>query len=300
MRGLWQDLQHGIRILRKNPSFALIAVLTLALGIGANTAIFTVVNAVVLRPLPYPNPNRLVQVWGTELHHISPDQGLVSYQNFKDLQAENTAFEYTAAYRPAAFALTGQGEPEFVPGAVISADLFQLLKVKPLFGRTFLPEDDHPGANPVVVIGERLWRDKFGSKSDIIGRVINVNDQPFTVIGVMPGSLRFPFEEISAQMWLPVAQDPDFKYLLTVRGAANLTVIARLKPGVQIPPAQADVNTIASRLAEQFPTADAKMEARVIRLDEQVVGNAKPTLLLLLIAVGFVLLIACVNVANLM
>ena len=297
METLIQDLRYGLRMLAKNPGFTAVAVVTLALGVGANTALFSVINGVLLSPLPFPEPEQLVT-----LHENKPnfEGGSVSYPNFRDWQKDNHTFSALAVGRTYAFSLTGIGAAEQVGGEFISADFFPLLGVKPVIGRTFLEHEDQVGAGPVALISAGLWQRKFSSASDILGKSITLDAKDFTIVGVIPANfhLQIPgFRETDA--YVPIGQwtNP----LLLQRGAGlGIHGVARLKPGVTIEQARADMQAVTRNLANTFPDADKGISAMVTPLKEQMVGHVRPLLLILLSAVGFVLLIACVNVANLL
>jgi putative ABC transport system permease protein len=289
-----QDLRYGLRMLWKNPGFTTVAVIALALGIGANSAIFSVVNTVLLRPLPYKEPERLVMVWEDDTKGGYP-RDTPAAANYIDWRDQSKVFEGMAAMADQSFNLTGSGEPERIDGKRVSASLFPLLGVEPEVGRAFLPEEDQPGANQVVVLSHGLWQRRFGSDLSIIGKPLVLNGQSVTVVGVMPQDFQFPSRE--DEMWVPIA--------FTSQEAANrgrhyLKVIARTKPGITLEQAQAEMNTIAARLQQQYPDQNADLGVALVPLHEQVVGDIKPALLLLLGAVGFVLLVACANVANLL
>src|SRR4051812_59335 len=295
MNGIPQDLRYALRQLRKAPGFACIAIITLALGIGANTAIFSVVNAVLLRPLAFKDADRLVRIW-----HVPPQASFpgiktfsVSAANYLDWQKQNDVFEKMAIYHYGGFTLTSGYHAEQVDSTGVSADFFASLGVQPMLGRTFTAEEDKPGQSHVVVLSNRFWREHFGSKRDIVGRTITLDGASYSVIGVMPPSFRFPDY---ALMWTPLGWTDQEK---AVRGNHNDSVIAKLKPGVDLKQAQAEMNTISSRLAQQYPEEDKGWGATVLPLQADLVSDVRPALLVLLGAVGFVLLIACVNVANL-
>jgi len=290
---LAQDLHYGLRMLVKNPSFTIVAVLALALGIGANSAIFSVVNTVLLRPLPYKNPGRLVMLW-EEATHLGFPKNTPSPANFIDWRAQNTVFEAMAAMVERSFNLTGVGEPERFDGRRVSANLFDLLGVQPQLGRAFRAEEDKPGSR-VVILSNGLWQHRFGGDPRVIGQAVSLNGESYTVIGVMPGSFQFPTRR--DQLWVPLAFDAKEA---ASRGNHFLEVIARMKPGVTLQQAQAEMSTIAARLAQQYPEENLRVGSVVTALQEQVVGDIKPALLVVLGAVGFVLLIACANVANLL
>jgi putative ABC transport system permease protein len=291
MNTLWQDLRYGARMLLKNPGFTLIAVITLALGIGANTAIFSVVNGVLLRPLPYADPDRLVQVWETR-----PREGDYEFSasppNFVDWRNQSQSYEQMAAYRWEAFNLTGGDQPERLVGARVSASFFAALGIKSVLGRVFLPEEEQAGRDRVAVMSHRVWQSRFGSDPHVIGRTLTLNGESFTVVGVAPPGFQFPER---AEMWVPLAFTAEE---LNQRGSHFLWVIARLKPNVTLAQAQAEMTTIARRLEQQYPDTNTGQGVRLVRLHEQIVGQVRQALLVLLAAVGFVLLIACANVAN--
>jgi putative ABC transport system permease protein len=296
METLWQDLRYGARMLFKTPGFTLIAVLTLALGIGANTAIFSVVNRVLLFRLPYKDAGRLVMVWGS-----NPQQGadidLVSPADLADWRTQNTVFEDLAATNDAPYNLTGMGEPESLIGYSLAANFFQVAGVQPALGRAFTPEEDRAGAPGVVVLSHRLWRRRFGSDLNALGRSVTLNGAPYTVIGVMPAGFQHPQR---AELWTPLRLNSLDANQANDRSFRFLRVVGRLKPGVTIEQAQGEMSRVALRLAEQHPDSNAGQGVKIVSLQEQYVGDIKPTLLALLGAVGFVLLIACANVANLL
>ncbi len=291
---LWQDLRYGLRMLAKNPGFTIVAVIALALGIGANSAIFSVVNTVLLRPLPYKNPERLVMVWEENSKQGFP-QDTPAAANYVDWRDQNHVFAAMAAMTEISFNLTGVGDPERIDGQRVSASLFPLLGVEPQAGRAFRPEEDKPGANHVVMMSYGLWQRRFGGDRAIVGKPINLNGESFTVVGVMPRQFQFPSQ--NDQLWIPIAFDSKEA---GDRGSHYLKVIARIKPGTTLPQAQAEMTTIAARLQQQYPATNTSIGAVLTPLHEHVVGKIKPALLVLLGAVAFVLLIACANVANLL
>jgi predicted permease len=295
MRTLAQDLRYGLRMLRRSPGFTLVAVVTLALGIGANTALFSVVNGVLFNPLPFPQADRLLA-----LHESKPnfEYGSISYANFLDWQQNNRTFASMAIFRGYSFSLTGAGEAQQVNGEFISSDFFRLLGVNPLLGRTFLPGEDRIGAAPVVLIGASLWERKFRSRPDILGRTVTLDGRSYIVVGVIPESFHLFPSFRGRQVYVPVGQW-DTPMLLQRGAGMGLHGIGRLKPGVTLDQARADMSAVSRRLAAAFP-ADKGMTAKVLPLKQQLVGDVQPFLLVLLGAVGFVLLIACVNVANLL
>jgi len=291
---LWQDLRYGLRMLARNPGFTTVAVIALALGVGANSAIFSVVNTVLLRPLPYKNPEQLMMVWEENSKQGFP-KDTPAAANYVDWRDQNHVFEAMAAFTDASFNLTGMGNPERIEGQRVSASLFPLLGVEPQLGRAFRPEEDQSGANQVVVMSYGLWQRRFGADPGIIGKPINLNGKSFTVVGVMPRSFQFPTR--NDQLWIPIAFDAKEA---GNRGAHYLQVVARMKSGTTLQQAQAEMTTIATRLQQKYPSTNTSIGAVVTPLHEQVVGKIKPALLVLLGAVAFVLLIACANVANLL
>jgi predicted permease len=293
---LSQDIRYALRVLAKNPAFTLVAVIALALGIGANSAIFSVVDAVLLRPLPFKHPEQLVMLWENAAHQGFP-KNTPSPANFLDWQKQVQSFTGIAAMAERSFNLTGVGEPERLGGRRVSANLLDLLGVPAMLGRTFVPEDDKPGTH-VVLLSYSLWQRRFGSDPAVIGRALTLNGESYTVVGVMPRMVQLPgYENVSDQLWVPIAFPSEEA---AQRGNHFLEVIARMKPGVTLKQAQAEMETIAARLEQQYPDYNTRIGAVVVPLHEQVVGDIKPALLVLLGAVGFVLLIACANVANLL
>ncbi|MFP5261703.1 MAG: ABC transporter permease [Blastocatellia bacterium] len=291
-----QDLRYGIRTLAQRPGFAAAAALALALGIGANSAIFSVVNAVLLRSLPYEAPDQLVIVQSTR-RQDPRRSGSASYPDFADFRSQNQVFDDMAAFRSRGYTLTGAGEPERIDGARVSASFFQLLGAEPHLGRAFLPEEDKPEAARVVIISHGLWQRRFGGDPDVIGRTLTLDGNSYTVVGVATAGFSFPIEMEKADIWSPLALDGE---LLEQRGAHFLRVIARLKPGVPLQAAQAEMSTIATRLEQQYPEDDTDRVVALYSLYDHLVGGIRPALLVLLAVVGFVLLIACSNVANLL
>jgi predicted permease len=294
LHSIWQDLRYGLRSLAKNPGFTAVALIALALGIGANTAIFSVINTVLLRPLPYQDPGRLVVVWEDRTKNGYP-RDTPAAGNFNDWREQNQVFEGMAAVANMSFNLTGAGEPERIDGRRVSAGLFPLLGVEPQLGRAFLPEEDQPGVGRVVLLSHGLWQRRFGADPALIGRALTLNGESHTVVGVMPPHFQFPTAE--DELWVPIAFTPNEA---ANRGRHFLQVFARLKPGVALEQAQAEMNTISARLQQQYPNSNTDVGAAVVPLHEQLVGDIKPALLVLLGAVGFVLLVACANVANLL
>jgi len=291
---LGQDLRYGLRMLAKNPGFTFVAVLALALGIGANSAIFSVVNTVLLQPLPYKNPEQLVMAWEENSKQGFPHDTPAA-ANYVDWRDQNHVFAAMAAMTDISFNLTGMGDPERIDGLRVSASLFPMLGVQPQSGRAFRSEEDRPGANHVVMMSYGLWQRRFGGDPAIVGKPINLNGESFTVVGVMPREFQFPTRNY--QLWVPIAFDSKEA---GNRGSHYLEVIARIKSGTTLPQAQAEMTTIATRLEQQYPATNTSIGAVLTPLHEHVVGNIKPALLVLLGAVAFVLLIACANVANLL
>ena len=297
MTGLLQDFRYALRQLRKSPGFAAVAVLTLALGIGANTAIFSVVNGVLLNPLPFPNAKRIVS-----LFQDKPDfpRGSISYPNFLDWQRDNRSFEAIAAYRWADGSLTGSGQAEEVDAQHISASFFPILGVKTILGRNFNPDEDRRGANPTVLISEGLWKRKFGSAPNILGKRIIVGGEGRTIIGVIPSSFRLKMQNFrTADIYEPIGEeiDPAFHQRDSFWGT---DAIGLLKPGVTLEQVRQDMKAVNAGLAAAYPDIDANIKTNIMTLKEVITGEIRPVLLVLLGAVGFVLLIACVNVANLL
>ena len=289
------DLRYAVRVLLKHPGFALATILVLALGIGANTAIFSVVNAVLLRPLPFPQPDRLVHIWHTPPKKSFPgmDRFSVSAANYFDWQAQNHVFERTSIYSFGNFTLTGSGQPESVAAGQVSPEFFSVLQAKPMLGRIFSPGDTQAGNDNEVVLSHRYWKEHFGSDSNIVGKQISLDGQSRTIIGVMGPETRLPSW---AQIWTLRTFTPREK---AVRGEHHYLVIGRLKPGIGLKQAQAEMDTISKRLEKQYPADDNGWGALVVPLRDDVVGDIRPALLILLGAVVLVLLIACANVANL-
>jgi predicted permease len=296
MSGFWNDLKHGFRVLLKTPGFALSAIIVLALGIGANTPIFGIVNGVLLRPLPFDEPDRLVQLWHTPPQKQFPGvtRFALSAANYLDWQAQNTVFSSSAVYRFWRFRLTGNGEPQMVRAARVEPTFFPLLGTRPLLGREIGASDDASGGQHVAVLSYPLWNSQFGGDQQIVGKSIHLDGEAYTVIGVMPPSFDKPE---SALLWVPLVWTAQEK---AVRGEHSMAAVARLKPGVTVQQAQAQLDAIAARIAEQYPADSAGWGAAVVPLREETVGDVRRPLLMLFGAVVFVLLIACANVANLM
>jgi predicted permease len=292
---LLQDIRFGLRMLRKSPGFTAVAVLTLALGVGANTAIFSVINGVLLHPLPYANPDHLVSVQEAGRGSGNP----ASYPDFLDWQSQNRVFSNMASYHGDVFTLTGAGEPAHILALVASADLFKILEANPLLGRTFEPQDDRRG-HDVVVLSYSLWRGTFHASPAIVGRSIVLSNKRFTVIGVMPEGFQFP-PNSHRDLWTSNAVDREStSNIMTGRGYDALDVIARLREGTTLSDAQSEMNLIARRLAQEYPQSNAKLTTlKLVPEIERIVGGVRTSLFLVLGAVVGVLLIACVNLANL-
>jgi len=299
---LLQDIRYGFRMLAKAPTFSLIAIFTLALGIGANTAIFSVVNGVLLNPLPFHDSQQLVSLF-EKIPNF--DNGSISYPNFVDWRKMNRTFESMAAYRTVSFTLRGNGEPERLRGEMISAGFFEILGMNPLLGRTFSADEDRLGANPTVMITEGLWKRKFGSRPDIIGQRMVLNDVGRTIIGVVPSTFHLSIQNFqrggpSNDVYTPVGEYNEPKFYDSRGSGWGLDAIGRLKPGVSIAQAREDMDRVSRELAVAYPEIDSDKKANILSLKDEMVGDMRPILLVLLGAVGFVLLISCVNVANLL
>src|SRR6202521_1272508 len=294
-----QDTRYALRMLRKNPVFTAVAVLTLALGIGANTAIFSVVYAVLLKPLPYTNPDQLFTAFQANTQQGITETGC-SYLNFEEWRAQNHVFSEMAGNVAHQLTLTGHVEPTVVNTSVVTPEFFALLDVKPVVGRIFFPQDGKRGAPPVVLVSEDVWRGRFGADPKIIGTSIDLDKRPFTVVGIIPAAFRTPFFTAKQEVWIPLVQDPVFSTRMPQRGSHLLPVIGRLKPGVSVAQAQAEMDAISGRLAAEFPAENSGWTVRLVPLQKEIVGDVKTGLLVLLGAVGLVLLIACANIANLL
>jgi putative ABC transport system permease protein len=301
MNGLWQDIRYGLRMLAKSPGFTFLVIFTLALGIGANTAIFGVVSAVILQPLPFPEANRIVNLRGVDTR--TGEGRALSYPDFDDLRSQSHTLESAAGYNDAAFTLTGVGEPLHLDAEIVSASLFEVLRATPLRGRTFAAGEDKAGTR-VVLLSHRLWKTRFGANPGIVGRPINLNAESYTVVGVMPGGFQFPLTGQPVDLWATMAvnavsADPDGP-MTTERGAHFMRAIARIKPGVTLAQANADTAAIAANLAKQYPDTNGHDSMGLQPEMQALVGDVRPVLLLVLGAVGFLLLIACSNAANLL
>lgn len=287
-----QDIRYAFRMLLKNPGFTIVVVLTLALGIGANVALFSVVNGILLKPLPYPDPDQLVTI-----HQSKPnfDMGAMPYPNFLDIRSQNQTFSSMAISRSTGFSLLGSGEPERLRGRYVSGEFFSVLGLKPELGRVFIKEDDKEGGTPVVIITAELWARKFGSSPDVLQKNMTLDDKNYAIVGVVPTS----FNLVSGDVFVPIEQwgNPVLKNRAPALG---LHGIGRLKPGVTIEQAQADLSRIMANLAITYPGTNKDNGAKLVALKPLMIGQVQSTLWILLVAVGFVLLIACVNVSNLM
>ena len=301
MQTLFQDLRYAFRMMGGNRAFTAVAVLILALGIGANTVIFSVVNTVLLRSLPYPDQDRIVVVFESILQRHNKEA--VAPANFLDWRDQNQVFETLAAYREEDFSLTGEDRPERVSGLITTPDLFSVLGVKPILGRVFQTHEDSLGTNRVAVISRRLWELRFAADPNIIGQKLTANGESFTIVGVLPADCRFPEQ---SDLWIPPRRTvPEHVLRPTVDMSTNrdshyLIAVGRLKPSVTLSQARAEMDAVASHIEQQNPNQNMGRGVSLVALNEQFVGNIRPTLLVLFGAVGFVLLIACANVANLL
>ena len=291
---IFQDIRYGIRSLLKRPGSTLVALITLALGIGVNTAIFSAVDSILLRPLPLKDPERLVSVWEQGLGQ-GINQNEVAPANFFDLRTQNNAFEGIGAHGPQDINLTGDGEPERLNGELVSANVLSILGVQPALGRTFLPNEDQEGQHRVVVLSDALWQRRFNRDSSIVNRNIVLNGESFTVVGVMPRGFFYPLRE--TELWIPWAMEPE---QAAGRGDHYLRLVARLKPGTTLAQANADVSAIGQRLANEYPRTNEGLNFIVNSLHRDYVGDLRLPILIMFAAVGLVLLIACANVANLL
>src|SRR3981189_3224302 len=293
MISCWQDVRYGLRVLAKNPGFTAVAILTLALGIGANTALFSVVNGVLLNPLPFPNPDQLVAVYSRTANFKESSS---SYPNFLDWQKQNKSFASLGAFRSESYNLTGIGEPERLNCHMVSAEFLPALGISLALGRNFRAEEDQAGAAPVALLGDGLWRRKFAASPDILGKTLTLNGKSYTVVGVAPS--RTPVFSPTA-VFVPIGQwtDPTFR---DRRISMGMNAIGRLKPGVTFEEARAEMDRIGTNLAAAYPEANTGSGIMLVSLKTDVVGDVRGILLVLLGAVGFVLLIACANVGNLL
>jgi putative ABC transport system permease protein len=308
MENLLYDFRYGFRTLMKNPAFSVVAILAIMLGTGANSAIFSVVNAILLRPLAFNEPDRLVMVWGNNVKSGVPQYPL-SVLDFLDYREHNQVFEQVASFAYEDFNLSAGEEPEHYPGSIVSANFFSLLGVNPTVGRAFAPEEDQAGADRVVILSNGLWKRRFGADPNLVGQTILLNGASFTVVGVMPSNFQSPNAQDNPQIWVPMSFDGGDPFRLPASAGGSefknrthrfLIGVARLKPGVTISQAQADMETVARQIEQQYPDINTGLSVNIVSLHKQIIGNIKPALLVLLVAVGSVLLIACANVANLL
>lgn len=294
METLFQDLRHGLRLLTKSPGFTVVAVLTLALGIGANTAIFSLVNAFLLKPLAFPQESQLMVLTGQTRQEKRTG---ISYPDFEDWRRQSGSFSALSTWMTQSVNLTGVEEPQRVRGGFVSANFFDVLGIKPAQGRAFLPGEDQPEGARVVVVNYGLWQTRFGADPGFVGKQLTLNGAVFTVVGILPPSFEFPLDKDRDEIWMPVSSYPDFS---RDRSVSNLVAIGRLNPATTLSRAQAEMNTIAQRLAQEYPDIDGQHGVVVAPLHEVAVEEVRTSLLVLFAAVGFVLLIACANVSNLM
>ena len=300
MEALLQDFKYGARMLAKSPAFTFVAVIALALGIGANTAIFSVVNAVLIRSLPFQDPDRLVMVWEHNRTR-GRDQNVISPANYQDWREQNTVFDSMSAMFDSRANLTGVDDPEELPTQVVEPNFFELLGTTAALGRTFNSEEGKPGNDQVVILSQGLWKRRFGGDPGIVGNTIKLNGRDFTVVGIAPSGLQLKISQGSqtgkpAELWMPLA----FSETSRVRRGRSMMAIARLKPGITVAQAQTEMNAIGARLEEQYADFNTGWGVNLVPLQNQLVGAIRPALLVLLGAVAFVLLIACANVANLL
>src|SRR5437867_4700624 len=295
MDTIWQDVRYGLRSLAQAPGFTAVAAIALALGIGANSAIFSVVDAILIKPLPYKDPHRLVMVWETNPHR-GRAKNVISPGNFLDWQSQNTVFEQMAALYETRLNLTGFLEPEEIRGQAVTANLFPMLGANAVLGRTFLPGEDLPNGPRVVVLSHKLWERRFGADPNIVGRPVNLGGNIYNIIGVMPRG--FQFLSNIPELWIPAGLDKSRDYRKT--SGRYMFAAARLKPGISLTQARSEMTDIAKRLERDYPEFDNGWGVIVIPLEEQITGELRPALYVLLGAVVLVLLIACSNVANLL
>src|ERR1700757_2648398 len=288
MNTLLQDLRYSLRLLRKSPGFATAAVLTLALGMGANTVMFSVLNTVLLRPLPYPQPDRLGQIWETD-SHLDSVHSVISPYDFVDWRSQSQSFESMSTYNFDSAVLTGQKAPVRLGIVFDTAAFFEVMKVSPFKGRTFLPGEDDPGKPRAAVLSYRTWQSNFGGDPSIVGKSIVLDDQEYAVVGIMPANFGFPGD---SSLWCL----PGFDLKQTTRASHYMFAVGRLKPGVKLEQAQAEMNTIAENLQRTYNQTSG---VQLVSLQDEIVGTAKRSVLVLWGAVVVVLLIACANVAGL-
>ncbi len=293
---LLHDLRYSARSLLKHPGFVITITSILALGIGANSTIFSVVNAVLIRPLPYEAPDRIVMIWETN-QSKAVTRSIVSPADFLDWREQNHVFEHLAAFRFWYYTVTGAGDPERYQGARVSAGFFPLLGIKPEFGRNFGPEEEQVGRDHVVILSHALWQSRFGGDRNIIGQLLTIDGEPFTIIGILPANFRFTrVLNAELELWMPISFTPQ----QLTRADRSIIVYGRLKQGVPLSQAQAEMDGITHRLEQEYPKTNSGWAAQVNNLQDQAIQPVRPTLLILMVVVGFVLLIACANVANLL
>jgi putative ABC transport system permease protein len=293
----FQDVRVGLRMLRRSPAFAIVAILTLAVGIGANTAIFSVLRSVLLRPLPYANPEQLVQIWQDHRALGRAEPEWLAPPDFIDLRDGNQTFSAMASYTGWGPDITGSGDPESLRGLVVNGNYFSMLGTSPALGRLFSMADDDAAAAPVVVLSDALWKSRFGSDRSVIGRQVTLSGNPWTVIGVLPPDFHAPFQSYTPQIYRTIRRAPN---ATCGRGCITVRAIGRMKPGVSVTAAEADLDLISARLAKEYPETNAKVGSWLVPLHEQLAGPARPAIFTLTVAVGLVLLIGCVNLANLL
>jgi len=302
MGTLWQDVRYGLRMLLKSPGFTLAAVASLALGIGANTAVFSVVNAVLLRALPFASPERLVAIGSTRTTDRSVF-GTLSYPDFIDLRTQSQAFERLAAYRTRGLTMIDEGGAVRLRGAIAGAELFPLLGVSPLYGRTFTPDEDRPGGGRAVILSHSFWQNRFSADPQVVGRTVPVNGESYIIVGVMPPGFQFPIEAEPVEMWANFARDTEdtgTQAISVQRGNHYLNAVGQLKPGVTAAQAEIQLVSIAGQLEQQYPNDNHGSSVRVTPMLERLTGEISRSLWVIFAAVGLVLLIACANVASLL
>ncbi|MGC1087636.1 MAG: ABC transporter permease, partial [Candidatus Acidiferrum sp.] len=292
---LWQDCRYALRMLAKSPGFTVVVILTLALGIGANTAIFSAVSAVLLQPLPFSQPDRLVAIRGVDLRTGETGRPL-SYPDFSDLRAQSHSLEAAASYDTSTSTLTGSGEPLHVELGVVSASMLSVLHARPMLGRDFVETEDKPGTH-VALLSHRLWTTRFGSDPAITNKQLVLDGKSYSVVGVMPADFQFPLGSLPMDLWVTMAVESDN---MAERGSHFLGAIGRLRPGVPLAAANAETGQIAAALAKQYPDTNGHMSLGLLPEKDDLVGDVRPALLMVLGAVGFLLLIACANAANLL
>src|SRR5437660_12678766 len=294
---LWQDLRYGVRMLAKNRAFTAVAILTLALGIGANSAIFSCINAWIIKPLPYPQPERLMVFATHDKKNGWTSEHVTSPADFFDFQKQNTSFEQSVAWTGASLNLTGDGSPELVDGGRVTSNFFDTLGAKPILGRTFIPDDDRAGSPHVVILSEGLWQGRSDGDPKIIGRNITIGGEAYTVVGVMPGTFQFPLMGI-ANLWTPLALTDMQR---ANRGNVWLPAFGRLKLGVTLEQARAETATFFAHIEKEFPKTNTNLTWLVSSMTDRIrKEEGGPEVMICFIVVGLVLLIACADVANLM